>query len=167
VTGWVFNKNAHCLLQIFLSFILTLNYCLLLNVSDLCVRQPSLDCTALLHYLHLEFTVSLSYVIYALQVCALQWSTNYKEFISGHGYANNELVIWKYPSMTKVYNLNFSPLSTRFSLSCLELTHFMFLQGLQIMRKNRPMKRFPIEQILCEGHEEMAEVLSQVLKADV
>jgi WD40 repeat protein len=64
-------------------------------------------------------TNSLSYVIYALQVCALQWSTNYKEFISGHGYANNELVIWKYPSMTKVYYLNFNPLSTRFSFSCL------------------------------------------------
>lgn len=39
------------------------------------------------------------------QVCALQWSTTYKEFISGHGYANNQLVIWKYPSMTKVAEL--------------------------------------------------------------
>ncbi|XP_069696576.1 cell division cycle protein 20 homolog isoform X2 [Periplaneta americana] len=39
------------------------------------------------------------------QVCALQWSTIYKEFISGHGYANNQLVIWKYPSMTKVAEL--------------------------------------------------------------
>jgi hypothetical protein len=29
------------------------------------------------------------------------------------------------------------------------------------------MKWFPIEQILCESHEEMAEVLPQVLKADV
>jgi hypothetical protein len=29
------------------------------------------------------------------------------------------------------------------------------------------MKQFPIERILCEGHEEMAEVLPQVLKADV
>lgn len=35
------------------------------------------------------------------QVCALLWSTHYKELISAHGYANNQLTIWKYPSMIK------------------------------------------------------------------
>lgn len=35
------------------------------------------------------------------QVCALLWSKNYKELISAHGYANNQLTIWKYPSMIK------------------------------------------------------------------
>lgn len=35
------------------------------------------------------------------QVCALLWSSNYKELISAHGYANNQLTIWKYPSMVK------------------------------------------------------------------
>lgn len=39
------------------------------------------------------------------QVCALLWATNYKEIVSGHGYVNNELIIWKYPSMTKVAEL--------------------------------------------------------------
>ncbi|KMQ92753.1 cell division cycle protein 20-like protein [Lasius niger] len=39
------------------------------------------------------------------QVCALLWSTNYKEIISGHGYAQNQLTIWKYPMMTKVADL--------------------------------------------------------------
>lgn len=39
------------------------------------------------------------------QVCALLWSTNYKEIISGHGYAHNQLTIWKYPMMTKVTDL--------------------------------------------------------------
>lgn len=39
------------------------------------------------------------------QVCALLWSTNYKELVSGHGYANNQLIIWKYPGMTKVTEL--------------------------------------------------------------
>lgn len=39
------------------------------------------------------------------QVCALLWSTNYKELISGHGFANNQLIIWKYPGMTKVAEL--------------------------------------------------------------
>ncbi|KAI4460335.1 cell division cycle 20 cdc20 fizzy -related [Holotrichia oblita] len=39
------------------------------------------------------------------QVCGLLWSTNYKEMISGHGFANNQLIIWKYPGMTKVSEL--------------------------------------------------------------
>lgn len=39
------------------------------------------------------------------QVCALLWSTNYKEIVSGHGFANNQLIIWKYPGMTKVTEL--------------------------------------------------------------
>jgi cell division cycle protein 20 (cofactor of APC complex) len=40
-------------------------------------------------------------------VCALQWSATYKEIISGHGFANNQLIIWKYPSLKKViYNCN-------------------------------------------------------------
>ncbi|CAG0887290.1 unnamed protein product [Darwinula stevensoni] len=39
------------------------------------------------------------------QVCALLWSAEYKEIISSHGYANNQLIIWKYPSMDKVAEL--------------------------------------------------------------
>lgn len=39
------------------------------------------------------------------QVCSILWSTNYKELISGHGFAQNQLVIWKYPTMTRVNEL--------------------------------------------------------------
>ncbi|XP_012276998.1 cell division cycle protein 20 homolog [Orussus abietinus] len=39
------------------------------------------------------------------QVCALLWSTTYKEIVSGHGYAQNQLTIWKYPAMNKVAEL--------------------------------------------------------------
>ncbi|NXX80011.1 CDC20 protein, partial [Urocolius indicus] len=39
------------------------------------------------------------------QVCSVLWSTNYKELISGHGFARNQLVIWKYPTMAKVTEL--------------------------------------------------------------
>ncbi|KOB70000.1 Fizzy [Operophtera brumata] len=39
------------------------------------------------------------------QVCSIVWSTHYKELISGHGYANNQLVIWKYPLMSRVAEL--------------------------------------------------------------
>ncbi|TRY70981.1 hypothetical protein TCAL_08248 [Tigriopus californicus] len=39
------------------------------------------------------------------QVCALLWSKEYKELVSSHGFANNEISIWKYPTMTKVAEL--------------------------------------------------------------
>lgn len=39
------------------------------------------------------------------QVCSLLWSSTYKEIISGHGYAQNQLTIWKYPGMIKVAEL--------------------------------------------------------------
>ncbi|KAF6205317.1 hypothetical protein GE061_019487 [Apolygus lucorum] len=40
------------------------------------------------------------------QVCGIVWSTTFKELISGHGYAQNQLIIWKYPTMTKVAELS-------------------------------------------------------------
>ncbi|XP_052867645.1 cell division cycle protein 20 homolog isoform X1 [Anopheles cruzii] len=39
------------------------------------------------------------------QVCGLMFSKTYKEIISAHGYVNNQLTIWKYPSMTKQLDL--------------------------------------------------------------
>ncbi|XP_073400614.1 cell division cycle protein 20 homolog [Dendrobates tinctorius] len=39
------------------------------------------------------------------QVCSILWSTNYKELISGHGFAQNQLVLWKYPTMIRVTEL--------------------------------------------------------------
>lgn len=36
------------------------------------------------------------------QVCAILWSQTYRELVSAHGFANNQLIIWKYPSLTKV-----------------------------------------------------------------
>uniref|UniRef100_A0A2K6TVB3 CDC20/Fizzy WD40 domain-containing protein n=1 Tax=Saimiri boliviensis boliviensis TaxID=39432 RepID=A0A2K6TVB3_SAIBB len=39
------------------------------------------------------------------QVCSILWSAHYKELISGHGFSQNQLVIWKYPTMTKVAEL--------------------------------------------------------------
>ena len=39
------------------------------------------------------------------KVCALLWSTEYRELISSHGFARNEVTIWKYPTMTKVAEL--------------------------------------------------------------
>lgn len=39
------------------------------------------------------------------QVCSLLFSKNYKELISAHGFANNQLTVWKYPSMVKQVDL--------------------------------------------------------------
>lgn len=34
------------------------------------------------------------------------FAPNYKELVSAHGYAHNNVVIWKYPSLTRVAELN-------------------------------------------------------------
>ncbi|OQR89918.1 hypothetical protein THRCLA_09512 [Thraustotheca clavata] len=39
------------------------------------------------------------------QVCSLLWSPTEKELLSSHGYAQNELCLWSYPTMKKVKEL--------------------------------------------------------------
>lgn len=39
------------------------------------------------------------------QVCALQWNPYEKEILSSHGFARNQLCLWKYPSMAKIKEL--------------------------------------------------------------
>jgi len=39
------------------------------------------------------------------QVCGLLWSKEYKELVSGHGFSQYQLTIWKYPAMTRVTEL--------------------------------------------------------------
>ncbi|KAG7272488.1 hypothetical protein CRUP_005960 [Coryphaenoides rupestris] len=39
------------------------------------------------------------------QISSLEFAPNYKELVSGHGYAHNNVSIWKYPSLTKVADL--------------------------------------------------------------
>ncbi|XP_036410690.1 cell division cycle protein 20 homolog [Megalops cyprinoides] len=40
------------------------------------------------------------------QISSLVFAPNYKELVSGHGYAQDSLIIWKYPSLTKVAELS-------------------------------------------------------------
>lgn len=44
-------------------------------------------------------------VCYTLQVCGLAWSTRHRELISAHGYSQNQLTIWEYPSLAPITNL--------------------------------------------------------------
>lgn len=39
------------------------------------------------------------------QISSLVFAPNYKELVSGHGHAQNNIVVWKYPSLTKVAEL--------------------------------------------------------------
>ncbi|KAJ8124420.1 hypothetical protein O1611_g9220 [Lasiodiplodia mahajangana] len=39
------------------------------------------------------------------QVCNLSWSKNSNEIVSTHGYSQNQIVVWKYPSMSQVVSL--------------------------------------------------------------
>ena len=40
--------------------------------------------------------------ILCLQVCALAWNRHERELLSSHGFSQNQLCLWRYPSMTKV-----------------------------------------------------------------
>ncbi|XP_068668102.1 protein FIZZY-RELATED 3-like isoform X1 [Aristolochia californica] len=39
------------------------------------------------------------------QVCNLAWGRNVNELVSTHGYSQNQIMVWKYPSMAKVATL--------------------------------------------------------------
>jgi cell division cycle 20-like protein 1 (cofactor of APC complex) len=47
----------------------------------------------------------LSMVDTGSQVCNLIWSKNVNEIVSTHGYSLNQIILWKYPSMSKVTTL--------------------------------------------------------------
>ncbi|OAO89661.1 CDC20.5 [Arabidopsis thaliana] len=40
------------------------------------------------------------------QVCSLLWSKSERELLSSHGFTQNQLTLWKYPSMVKMAELN-------------------------------------------------------------
>jgi WD40 repeat protein len=37
-----------------------------------------------------------------MQVCNLVWSKNVNELVSTHGYSQNQIIVWRYPTMSKV-----------------------------------------------------------------
>lgn len=39
------------------------------------------------------------------QVCNLSWSKNINEMVSTHGYSQNQIIVWRYPSMQKLATL--------------------------------------------------------------
>ncbi|KAE9606128.1 putative transcription factor WD40-like family [Lupinus albus] len=47
----------------------------------------------------------LNYIDTGSQVCNLAWSKNVNELVSTHGYSQNQIMVWKYPSLAKVATL--------------------------------------------------------------
>ncbi|KAJ6746070.1 CELL DIVISION CYCLE 20 CDC20 FIZZY -RELATED [Salix koriyanagi] len=41
-----------------------------------------------------------------VQVCALEWNKHEQELLSSHGFEENHLILWKYPSMAKMAELS-------------------------------------------------------------
>ncbi|MFS7968585.1 putative transcription factor WD40-like family [Helianthus anomalus] len=47
----------------------------------------------------------LNHVDTGSQVCNLAWSKNVNELVSTHGYSQNQIMVWKYPTLSKVATL--------------------------------------------------------------
>ncbi|KAG6449846.1 fizzy-related protein homolog [Manduca sexta] len=47
----------------------------------------------------------MTYVDTGSQVCNLAWSKHSSELVSTHGYSQNQILVWKYPSLTQVAKL--------------------------------------------------------------
>ena len=43
------------------------------------------------------------------QVCNLAWSKHSSELVSTHGYSQNQILVWKYPSLVQVSTYTFAP----------------------------------------------------------
>ena len=71
-----------------------------------------------------------------LKVCSLLWSSEYKELVSAHGHAKNEVVIWKYPSMVKTAELlGHTDRVLHLAMSADETTVVTFFSSMHIHRQ--------------------------------
>lgn len=55
-----------------------------------------------------DFFFSLIYLLifyFLFQVCNLAWSKHSSELVSTHGYSQNQILVWKYPSLVQVAKL--------------------------------------------------------------
>ena len=67
---------------------------------DLSYRRRSYIKPLILVYLVLRYFSM--HLILGSQVSSIVWNTEYKELVSGHGFSQNQLTVWKYPSLAKV-----------------------------------------------------------------
>ncbi|PVU85831.1 hypothetical protein BB559_006752 [Furculomyces boomerangus] len=58
-----------------------------------------------IHFWNTTTTAKLDSIDTGSQVTSLIWSKNYKEIMSTHGFPNNSIVIWSYPSLDKIVDI--------------------------------------------------------------
>lgn len=84
------------------------------GTADRCIRfwntltgQP-MQCvdTGMSIFNHLKINkVEILFLYSGSQVCNLAWSKHSSELVSTHGYSQNQILVWKYPSLTQVAKL--------------------------------------------------------------
>ncbi|KAG2239712.1 hypothetical protein Bca52824_091409 [Brassica carinata] len=52
-----------------------------------------------------EHTAAVKAIAWSPHVCNLAWSKNVNELVSTHGYSQNQIIVWKYPTMSKIATL--------------------------------------------------------------
>ena len=80
--------------------------CLFASVLRLCL-ECELSPAALLmaQASSLDGLQSMTVASTGSQVCNLSWSKNVNEIVSTHGYSQNQIIVWKHPTMTKLATL--------------------------------------------------------------
>ncbi|XP_038679200.1 protein FIZZY-RELATED 2-like [Tripterygium wilfordii] len=58
-----------------------------------------------IHFWNTTTNTHLSCMDTGSQVCNLVWSKNVNELVSTHGYSQNQIIVWRYPSMSKLATL--------------------------------------------------------------
>ncbi|KAJ1673082.1 WD repeat-containing protein slp1, partial [Spiromyces aspiralis] len=58
-----------------------------------------------IHFWNTTTTARLSSIDTGSQVTSIIWSSHYKELVSSHGFPDNHLAVWSYPSLSKIIDI--------------------------------------------------------------
>lgn len=58
-----------------------------------------------IHFWNTTTEKKISSIFTGSQVTSLIWSLDYKEILSSHGFPNNNITLWKYPTMDRIINI--------------------------------------------------------------
>ncbi|KAJ2342903.1 WD repeat-containing protein slp1, partial [Coemansia sp. RSA 2673] len=57
------------------------------------------------HFWNTTTTARLNSINTGSQVTSIQWSPEYRELATAHGFPHNHLALWRYPSLTKIVDI--------------------------------------------------------------
>jgi len=58
-----------------------------------------------IHFWNTTTETKINSIFTGSQVTSLIWSLDYKEILSSHGFPNNNITLWKYPTMDRIVNI--------------------------------------------------------------